>query len=48
MTDRDPEAGLDLEFVRINAARGSRVIATSRGPADAADLNAIAADHPEV
>ena len=37
--------GIGLEFVRQYSARGWRVIATARDPADARELQSLAADH---
>ena len=42
------DKGLGLEFVRQYAARGARVIATTRNPADAAELKALAVANPQV
>ncbi|HEY2344733.1 MAG TPA: SDR family oxidoreductase [Xanthomonadaceae bacterium] len=38
--------GLGLEFVRQLLARGDRVLAACRSPAEAAELNALVAAHP--
>ncbi len=38
--------GLGLEFARQLLGRGARVIATARQPGKAAELNALAGDHP--
>ncbi len=38
--------GIGLEFVRQYAARGARVIATARNPAQAVDLNTLATVNP--
>jgi NAD(P)-dependent dehydrogenase (short-subunit alcohol dehydrogenase family) len=38
--------GLGLEHARRYAARGARVFATARAPADATELRALAAAHP--
>jgi NAD(P)-dependent dehydrogenase (short-subunit alcohol dehydrogenase family) len=40
--------GIGLEFVRQYAARGWRVIATTRRPDEAADLRSLAAEYPNV
>lgn len=40
--------GIGLELARQYAARGARVIATARDPAQAAELNALAAANPRV
>lgn len=40
--------GIGLEFVRQYSALGWKVIATTRDPGDAKDLNAFAAGHPNV
>ena len=40
--------GIGFEFVRQYEALGWRVIATTRDPADAKELNAFAAGHPNV
>ncbi|MEM7704531.1 MAG: SDR family oxidoreductase [Pseudomonadota bacterium] len=40
--------GMGLEFARQYAALGYRVIATARSPERAEDLNALAADDPDV
>jgi len=40
--------GIGLEFVRQYEALGWRVLATTRDPAAAKELNAFAADHPNV
>ena len=42
------DKGLGLEFVRQCAERGMRVIATTRNPAAAVELNALAAANPQV
>jgi len=40
--------GIGLELVRQYAARGARVIATARNPAEAKDLQALAAANPRI
>jgi len=40
--------GIGLEFVRQFSERGWNVIATARKPAEADDLNALAADNPQI
>ncbi|MBN8281233.1 MAG: SDR family oxidoreductase [Gammaproteobacteria bacterium] len=40
--------GIGLEFVRQYSALGWKVIATTRDPGDAKELNAFAKDHPNV
>ncbi len=40
--------GIGLEFVKQYAERGATVIATARRPADAKELIALAAQHPNV
>lgn len=40
--------GLGLEFARQYAARGCRIIATARNPAEATELNALAASNKNV
>lgn len=40
--------GIGLEFVRQSAERGWQVIATARKPAEAADLQALAAGNPRI
>src|SRR6056297_3507780 len=40
--------GLGFEFTRQYAARGARIIATARTPAEADALNALAADNPNI
>jgi NAD(P)-dependent dehydrogenase (short-subunit alcohol dehydrogenase family) len=40
--------GIGLEFVRQFSDRGWNIIATARKPAEAEDLNALAADNPQI
>jgi NAD(P)-dependent dehydrogenase (short-subunit alcohol dehydrogenase family) len=40
--------GIGLEYVRQYAARGWNVVATARKPAEAAELNALAAANPRI
>jgi len=40
--------GIGLEYVRQLSARGWNIIATARKPADATDLQAIAAEYPQL